>query len=132
MMSLDFNNLMIGSEDPKRLIEFYTKILGKPTWEMEPFTGWQVGSGNIMIGPHSEVHGENKEPGRLIFFFETKDVQGEFDRIKGLGAKVITEPVHPSGDTSAENEDGQLACLADPDGNYFQLATPWEAPAEEK
>ena len=28
---MNFNSIMIGSEDPKRLVDYYTKILGKPT-----------------------------------------------------------------------------------------------------
>ena len=27
---MNFNSIMIGSEDPKRLVDYYTKILGKP------------------------------------------------------------------------------------------------------
>ncbi len=44
---------------------------------------------------------------------------GEFARIKDLGAEVVAEPYHPSEEPSM-----WLATLADPDGNYFQLATP--------
>ena len=29
-MSLNLNNVMLGSEDSKRLADFYTKVLGKP------------------------------------------------------------------------------------------------------
>ena len=51
--------------------------------------------------------------------FETADVKGEFERIKGLGAEVVAEPYEPGGG-------GMLMCtFADPDGNYFQLSTPW-------
>ncbi len=51
--------------------------------------------------------------------FSTSDVRGEFERIKGVGAEVIAEPYEPGG--------GMLMCsFADPDGNYFQLATPCE------
>jgi len=41
---------------------------------------------------HSEVHGPNKNPQRILFNFETSDVKGEFERMKGLGAQVIAEP----------------------------------------
>jgi predicted enzyme related to lactoylglutathione lyase len=68
------------------------------------------------------VHGKNADPARAIWFFETTDVKGEFDRIKGLGAQIIKEPY--------EMQPGfELATLADPDGNYFQLASPFEATA---
>ena len=53
--------------------------------------------------------------------FETKDVKEEFDRIKELGAHVIAEPYK-----MGEDSEGWIATFADPDGNYFQLMTPWE------
>jgi len=60
-------------------------------------------------------------PGRLIINFETPDVRKEFDRIKGLGATVVAEPYNPAEDDSQEM---LLATFEDPDGNYFQLASP--------
>jgi predicted enzyme related to lactoylglutathione lyase len=59
-----------------------------------------------------------KDPARIIFNFETETVKEEFDRIKKLGATVIKEPYDMGG--------MWIATLADPDGNYFQLLTPWE------
>ncbi len=77
-----------------------------------------------MIGPHSEVKGKSQTPQRIMVSFVTKDVQAEFARIKELGATVIAEPYMPS---AQESPDTWLATLADPDGNYLQLSTPWEA-----
>jgi predicted enzyme related to lactoylglutathione lyase len=116
---LSFNNVMIGSEEPKALSDFYTKVLGKPGWEDSAYVGWQAGSGSLMIGAHSEVKGRNETPGRIILNFETPDVQGEFERIKGSGAIVVREPYQPGG-----APDMWLATFEDPDGNYFQLASP--------
>lgn len=117
---LNFNSLLIFSENPKVLSEFYEKVFeSKPGWEQDGYYGFQVGSFYVMVGPHDKVHGKNANPERLIFNFETADVEKEFERIKGLGAAVIAEPYHPD-----ENSDMMLATLADLDGNYFQLATP--------
>jgi hypothetical protein len=85
---LNFNSVLIGSEEPKTLTDFYAKVLGQPTWDDGDFVGWLAGSGSLMIGPHSEVHGRNEMPGRIILNFETPDVRGEFERIKALGAIV--------------------------------------------
>jgi predicted enzyme related to lactoylglutathione lyase len=119
---LNLSSIMIGSEDPKALSEFYTKVLGKPGWEDSGYTGWQAGKGMLMIGPHSEVKGRNETPGRIILNFETPDVKLEFDRIKGLGVTVEREPYQPDGDAGM-----WLATFEDPDGNYFQLASPMPA-----
>ena len=118
---MKMSNLMIGSENPQALVEFYTKVLGEPGWQGGDFTGFDVGGVYFTIGPHDQVKGKNQEPGRLMFFLETSDVAGEYERLKGLGAEVIQEPYSPG-----ENPDGKLATLADPDGNYFQLATPMD------
>jgi predicted enzyme related to lactoylglutathione lyase len=120
---LSLNSILVSSEDPEALKAFYTKVLGKPGWEDQGFVGWQVGAGMLMIGPHTEVKGRNEMPGRIIFNFETPDVKGEFERIKGLGASVQAEPYHPGDD-----EAGWLATFEDPDGNYFQLASPMPVP----
>lgn len=114
---MDLNSVMLGTEDPATLVAFYRGVLGEPGWEDEGYTGWQAGAGWLMIGAHSEVKGRNEMPGRIILNFETQDVAGEFARIKGLGATVVQEPYEPG-------EGMTLATFEDPDGNYFQLASP--------
>lgn len=119
---LNFNSLLIFSEKPKILAEFYQKVFNKnPDWSDEHWKGWMVGSGFISVGPHDKVKGKNKNPERLIFNLETKEVEKEFKRIKQLGANVIQDPYHPD-----EMKKMWIATFADPDGNYFQLTTPWE------
>jgi predicted enzyme related to lactoylglutathione lyase len=116
---LNLNAVMIGTMQPAELAAFYEKVLGKPA-EMKDeeygFWGWQAGSAYLSVLKHSEMGGATKDPGRIMCNFETDDVKGEFDRIKGLGATVVREPY--------EMEGGWIATLADPDGNYFQLVTP--------
>ena len=117
---LNLSTVMICSEDPKSLADFYTKVLGDPGWEDSSYVGWQAGTGMLMVGPHSEVKGRNEMPGRMMLNFETSDFQNEFERIKGLGAKVEHEPYRPS----EEAGDFWLATFEDPDGNFFQIASP--------
>jgi predicted enzyme related to lactoylglutathione lyase len=123
-MALNLNNIMLGSEDSKKLADFYSKVLGAPNpdWsdEANGWFGFQAGDGSLAIGPHSEVKGKSQQPGRIMLNFSTPDVSGEFERIKGLGAQVVAEPYSPMGD-----ERVLMCTFADPDGNYFQLATPW-------
>ncbi len=122
-MALNLNNIMLNSEDSKKLADFYTKVLGaaNPDWsdEANGWFGFGAGDGSLAIGPHSEVTGKNQQPGRIMLNFSTADVKAEFERIKGEGAEVVAEPYEPGGG-------GMVMCtFADPDGNYFQLATPW-------
>lgn len=118
---MQFNGILIGTEDPARLIEYYTKVLGEPGFADSSYSTWMLGSGSVSIGPHSEVHGNNAQPGRLIWNIETPDVQGEFDRMKAAGAIVVREPY-----TFEGFPDAWIATLADPDDNYFQLMTPFD------
>jgi predicted enzyme related to lactoylglutathione lyase len=120
---MNFNSILIGSEDPARLAGYYEKLFGKPTWDDGGYTTWLLGGGAVSIGPHSEVHGTNPQPGRLIWNVESNDVQGDFARFKAAGATVVREPY------GFEEAPGSLiATFADPDGNYFQLMTPMEPP----
>ncbi len=110
---------MLGSMQPQVMAEFYQKVFGRPADMVEgDFHGWSVGKGFLSIGGHSEIKGESKEPQRIILNFETKEVKEEFARIKAVGATVIKEPYEMGG--------AWIATFADPDGNYFQLMTPWE------
>jgi predicted enzyme related to lactoylglutathione lyase len=118
---VNFNNILIGSEDPQRLADYYTKLFGEPTFSEGGYTGWLIGSGAVSIGPHSEVHGKNAHPGRIIWNIESTDVQADFDRFKAAGAIVIREPY-----TFEQAPGSWIATLADPDDNYFQLMTPME------
>jgi predicted enzyme related to lactoylglutathione lyase len=116
---MDFNSILIGSADPGRLVEYYTKVFGEPGFSDGGYTGWQIGSGFVTVGAHDQVTGNNAQPGRLIWNIETPDVKGEFERMKAAGAIVVREPYGFEG-----YPDSAIATLADPDDNYFQLMTP--------
>ncbi len=122
---MNFNSILIGTDDPKRLADFYGKLFGNPTWEEGGYTVWQVGSGVVSIGPHDQVHGKNAAPGRLIWNIESSDVKGDFERFKAAGATVIADPYTMEGDESG----GLIATFADPDDNYFQLTSPMDPSA---
>ena len=117
---MNFNSILIGSEDPQRLVDFYTKLFGEPTWSDGGYTGWVIGSGAMTVGPHDEVKGKNAHPGRIIWNIESADVKGDFDRFVAAGATVVREPY------SMGDDPGLIATLADPDDNYFQLASPMQ------
>jgi predicted enzyme related to lactoylglutathione lyase len=118
---LNLNSVMIGTKQLKNLAAFYEKVLQKPADIVDDkngFYGWKVGSYYMSLLDHSEMQGRTKDPGRVMFNFETNQVKEEFNRIKAIGAGVIREPYQMEG--------GWIATLADPDGNYFQLITPME------
>ena len=90
---LNFNSIIIFSENPATLSEFYRKIFNKnPDMDDSTYSGFLVGNSFISFGPHNKVKGKNSNPERIMFNFETEDVKGEFERIKDLGTTVIAEP----------------------------------------
>lgn len=120
---MNFNSILIGSENPDRLAAYYARLFGEPTWNDGGYTGWMVGAGAVTIGPHSEVTGSNTQPGRLIWNIESSDVAGDFERFKAAGAVVVREPYGFEG-----APDSRIATFSDPDGNYFQLMSPMGPP----
>lgn len=121
---MKLNGILFGSDNASVLADFYTKLLGEPNWHEGDWYGFAAGI-QLGIGPHSEVNGQNQTPGRIMIMFEVEDVPNEFERIKKLGAIVIAEPYHPG-----QADETWLATFADPDGNYFQISTPWASPDE--
>jgi predicted enzyme related to lactoylglutathione lyase len=116
---VNLNSILIGSADPQRLADFYSRLFGSPGWNDGGYSGWQIGTGFVTVGPHDQVTGRNAEPGRLIWNIESPDVKGDFERFKAAGAVVVREPYQPG-----EALEAWIATFADPDGNYFQLMSP--------
>lgn len=120
---LNLNSLMVGSMQPKVMGAFYEQVFGKKSdMEDEGWYGWQIGACFFGVGEHSEMGGKAKDAGRVMFNLETAEVEKEFERIKEIeGVSVVKEPYEMGG--------MMIATLADPDGNYFQLMSPWEGEA---
>jgi len=116
---MNLNSILIGSEDPQRLVDYYTKVFGKPGFEADGYSGWELGSGWITVGSHDEVKGKNTQPGRLIWNIESADVPGDFQKLKAAGATVVKEPYQ-----MGEEPVGWIGTFSDPDDNYFQLVSP--------
>ncbi|MCU1362691.1 MAG: hypothetical protein JWM55_519 [Acidimicrobiaceae bacterium] len=115
------SGVMIGANDVNALAAFYTKVLGDPSFHDGDWYGWFNGAA-LMLGPHSEVNGKNANPQQLMVMLEVDDVRATFDEFTSKGAQVVAEPYRP------QESEGSfwLATLADPEGNYLQLATPME------
>lgn len=126
---MNFNSILIGSENPDRLKEYYTKLFGKPGFDEGGYFGWELGSGFLTVGPHDQVKGKNTTPGRLIWNIETADVKGQFNKLKAAGATVVKEPYSMG---EAPGQEMLITTFSDPDGNLFQLMSPMEMPSEAK
>ncbi|MFY9586981.1 MAG: VOC family protein [Actinomycetota bacterium] len=116
---MNLNSIMIGSEDPKALKDYYAKLFGSPTWEDGDYIGWQIGNGSITVAHHDQIKGKNTSPGRILLNIETEDVKGEFEKFKKVGATVVQEPYKPE-----PSMEMWVCTFSDPDNNYFQLMSP--------
>ena len=119
---MNLNSVLIGSEDPKPLVGYYSKLFGPPSFEGGGFSSWQIGTGFVTVGPHDQVKGKSAHPGRVIWNIETPDVRAEFDRLVAAGATVVQESYNPADDE--EVPEMLIATFSDPDDNYFQLLSP--------
>ena len=118
---MNLNSVLIGSEQPERLKEYYSKLFGAPVWDGSGYSSWELGSGWVTVGPHDQVQGPNLHPGRIIWNIESADVRADFDRLVAAGATVVREPY-----SMGEEAEGLIATFADPDDNYFQLLSPMD------
>lgn len=122
---LNLNSIMLNSDNYERLGAFYGEVLQtKPVMEDKNggMIGYKAGDTFLSVFSHDKVHGKSTSPERIILFFEAKDVKAEFERVKAIeGAEVVKEPYQPM-----PEGDYWIATMADPDGNYFQLVTPWD------
>ncbi len=120
---LNINSLMFATDQHKIITDFYTKIFSKaPDMVEEDWSGWQIGVCFIGFGSHSEIKGHSKEPARIMFNIEIEadQIKSEYERMKNEGATVIKELYEMEGGSGTK-----IATFADPDGNYFQLMTPF-------
>jgi len=119
--ALSLTSIRVGSHQPEVLAEFYMKFFGRPAdMHNGPFHMWQGAGCDFRLSDHSELTGPAREPQRILLNFDTKDVKGEFQRLKALGLTVVKEPYATGG-----RPDYWVATLADPDGNLVQLTTPF-------
>jgi predicted enzyme related to lactoylglutathione lyase len=120
---MKLNGVQLGAADAKKLADFYTKAFGEPKWAMPgDWYGWDIGSGHLFFGPHSEVKGKASEPQRVMISIETDDVASLFNILISAGGIEVAKPHNPS----LESKDFWQATIADPEGNYLQLASPME------
>ena len=114
----------LGTDQPEKLAVFYRQVLNiEPAWSSQGVTGFVVGDAILEITAHDQVNGRNQMPARLFFDLMVDDARTEFARIKALGATVIQEPY----DYADEDTGFTVATFADPDGNYFQVASQLDA-----
>jgi predicted enzyme related to lactoylglutathione lyase len=104
----------ITSEQPNRLLEFYTKVVGLP---LRPDMGdHAVDAGAAVIGfdSHSNTKGATKEPSRVLINLFVDDIKAEQSRLEAQGVSFVRR-------MGQEYWGGVISTFTDPDGNYIQI-----------
>src|SRR3989337_1445958 len=109
--------ILIGSQDAKKLAEFYRNIVGfKQILETEMGEKkekgfeFELGDGiGLYILDHSKVKGKNNLPDRIMFNLEVDDIEKEVKRLDKKGVKKIQDIYHVE-------DYGLIATFEDTDG----------------
>ena len=123
---MNFNSILIGSENPERLVEYYTKLLGEPgvlrgrVHRLGDRLGLHHGRGTFG-SPRQQP-----SPGRPIWNIETPDVKEVFERFKAAGRDRGPRAVHIRRDARLVARDPrgsrwELLPADDPDGDAARL-----------
>ena len=114
-MQVNDFTMLVGSQDPKRLGDFYRDVLGLEQQPSDHHIVFKLpGSAKLRIIPHSEVGAKSAEPGRVQLNLFVKDTRAELARMQPHGVKLVRE-------LSQMAWGGWLITVEDPDGNYIQL-----------
>ena len=120
MMVRNIESVLLFSEKPRKLMEFYRDVVGlKLTTEAEMGAGtavffFEMKGCDLVIMYHKKVKGKNKTPQRMIFNLEVDDIEKDVKKLKKAKVKLIQDIYHVE-------DYGYIATFGDLDGNYFQL-----------
>lgn len=112
--------ILIWSEDYEALTAWYQEKLGLEKIEEinhpdDTGVGLSVGGFYLWIGKHSEVHGKNKDPHRIMFNIAVDSVFEAYEELKAKDVNFIAEPF------KAPTFDKYFATFTDLDGNIVQF-----------
>ena len=120
---MKFKNIsavLLWSEDYEPLAAWYKEKLELETIEEldhpeDTGVGLAVGDSYLWIGKHSEVHGKNKDPHRIMFNISVDSVSEIYEELRSKGVEFIAKPF------KAPTFDKYFATFIDLDGNIAQL-----------
>jgi|GEM_PF-109913 len=102
------------SEDAPRMQEFYRNVVGLSDDFPQLGNPFMAGETFIYVSPHSEVHGQAKEPSRVLLNFVVEDLAAEQKRIESHGVRFLRT-------AAREDRVGIVSTFPDPDGNLLRL-----------
>ena len=111
---------LIWSEDYEALAAWYREKLELDTIEElnhpdDTGIALAVGESYLWIGKHSEVHGKNQDPHRIMFNIAVDSVTETYEELKEKGVEFIATPF------KAPVSESYFATFIDLDRNVLQL-----------
>jgi predicted enzyme related to lactoylglutathione lyase len=111
MRTPSLNSLLLGSNDPGRLRDWYAAVLDA---HADPDGFVQFGAVAVLMDERDDVAPRTVEPGRVVLNHHVTDIRARGQHLDELGAEWVS-PI--------EYRDAGLwfGTVLDPDGNYVQL-----------
>lgn len=119
------STVLIWSENFRKLADWYQDVFGlkvveeinhpQDTGILFEFPGDQPW---IWIGQHSEIHGQNKDPLRIMFNVNVDSVEKTYMYLLNKKVKIIAKPF------KAFTFDKYFCTFSDPEGNTLQIIGP--------
>lgn len=124
-MFQNISTILIWSEDYKKLADWYLDVFNlKVVEELNhpQDTGVLMKFPNagpsLWIGQHSEIHGTNKDPFRIMFNITVDSIDKAYELLLAKKVLIIAKPF------KAPTFDKYFVTFSDPDGNTIQLIGP--------
>lgn len=119
--------ILIYSETPDKLAQFYQNVLGFKLVEKLNIPGDYgymlnvVGDLNVWIGKHSEIKGKAKENFRHLFnIYPTEGVEYWYEKLKNISEVTIVAKPFLAPFSTPENQ-VWFCTFLDPEGNCWQF-----------
>ena len=98
---MKFNSILIGSENPGRLTEYYTKLFGEPAMSDGTYSGWKIETGLSPSAHTTRSRAGTRSPGVLsgISSPPTSRVTTQSSRLpaRRLFVSLTVLAIHPPG-----------------------------------
>ena len=107
--------VVIWTDNLEGLVAFYRDTLGlEPHSVLPEFVAFQWGDMRLSLGTHSEVHGQSREPLRVMVNLGVEDIHKVYRALSARGVSFTRPPAQ-------EHWGGWVSTFSDPDGNTLQL-----------
>ena len=119
------STILIWSEDFRKLSDWYLhtfhlKVVEELDHPQDTGVLMEFPDGGpwIWVGQHSEIHGKNRDPLRIMFNITVDSVEKTYEYLVKNGTPIIAKPF------KAPTFDKWFVTFSDPDGNTIQIIGP--------